>query len=376
MRTLLAITLAVAIVAAAGPAGACGGFFSSTENADVVAMSDIRVLLVSTAGHVDQYVQIAYKGSATRFAWVYPVPANPEVVEDKDLSFAKLDELTRPQITITSHGSSGEGGGGFGCGSAGDAALKGGDENVVPPTVRVWQTGQVGAFDYAVITATRFDDMVNWLNTNGFSVPDPAADVLNYYVQQGWFFVAMKVSVAKQSGDIPSTTVVRLGYAASDVRYPLRMASLSASKETSFEVYVLSTEPLAPASPFVVAQIQPELLRALSPSTHNYDELFASLLAANGPRTLVREYQQTVSASGIVARFPATSGYLTRLRTVLTPSAMGEDLVFTYDAAAPTVSPVYHLAYPATQGASFPPELLAVAALWLVGRLRRTRRRA
>jgi hypothetical protein len=376
MRTLLAVSLVATIAAAANPARACGGFFSSTENADVVAMSDIRVLFVSSAGHVDQYVQIAYSGAATRFAWVYPVPANPEVAEDRSVSFATLDELTRPKITVrTNYGSHGSSGG-FGCGGAASADKGGLDEHVVPPTVRVWQTGQVGVFDYAVITATRIDDMVGWLNTNGFAAPAPAAAVLDHYVQQGWFFVAMKVSVAKQvSGDVPSTTVVRLGYAASDVRYPLRMASLSASKETSIEIYVLSTEPLAPVAPFVAVQVQPSALHALSPTTHNYDQVFAGLLTSNGPRALVREYQQLVSAAGVVSGFPATRGYLTRLRTVLTASGMDQDLRFDYDPSAPTIDPVYQLEYPVPQAlrSAFPPALLAMAGLWLLRRSLRRR---
>ena len=277
---------------------ACGGFFSEVSSSEVMAMSDIRVLFVSQPGHVDQYVQIGYSGSATRFAWVYPVPGNPDVAEVKDSPFARLEESTRPKITIlTRHGSSG-GGAGWGCGGAADAKMGGGDDTrEAPPAVRVWQTGQVGAFDYAVITATQASDMLGWLNSNGFAVPPKANNVLAHYVAQHWFFVAMKVSVTQRQADVPSTTVVRFGYTASEVRYPLRMVSLSPAALTSLEIYILSSEPLSPAAPFNGVQIDPATLHATSPTTHNYDAAFAATLQAGGLRALVREYNTRIDTA-------------------------------------------------------------------------------
>jgi len=374
---IVLLAAAAALVQLERRAAACGGFFTEVSSSSVATMSDIRVLFVSQPGHVDQYVQIGYSGSATRFAWVYPVPGNPDVAEVKDSPFARLEEHTRPKITIyTHHGSDGGGGcAGFGC--AGDAALGGDGTREAPPAVRVWQTGQVGAFDYAVITATNVSDMLGWLSSNGFAVSSKANELFAHYIAQQWFFVAMKVSVTRPQAEVPSTTVVRFGYTASEVRYPLRMVSLSPAALTSLEIYILSTEPLSPAAPFNAVQIDPETLVATSPTTHNYDEAFAATLEAGGLRALVREYNTRVDASVAVSLVGAlslgSSPVLTRLRTRWSADAMDQDLLFVPDAAPFTVVPDYHLNYQPAEMASFPPVLAAAAALWLLRSLLRRR---
>jgi hypothetical protein len=373
--TRLALCLSLLLAAVPDPARACGGFFRETSSSEVTAMSDIRVLLVRTQDRVEQYVQIAPSGRATRFAWVYPVAANPEVSEAKASPFASLEEQTRPRITIvTPHPPSG--GGGWGCG-AGDAKTAGTDGNgyEVPPRVTVWQSGQVGAFDYVVVSATRADDMLGWLNSNGFAVPASTSGVLDHYLGLGWVFVAMKISLAAQGASaVPSTTTIKLSYAAKELRYPLRMVSLSPASETRLELYVVAEDGVVPTQPWGEAVIG-SALRATSSTTHNYDQVFAAALAANGGRTLVREFSARTWDPGAAGlELPALAyRHLTRFRTVLKPALLDQDLVFLAGGGS-YVWPRYELTFVESKPSGLPLPVVVVA-LVVAGGLARRRSR-
>lgn len=365
----LAAALCLALVLAwSGPARACGGFFSETTQSDVVVMSDVRVALVSDGSWVEQYVQVGYSGKANQVAWVYPVQQNPTVDEEKDNPFPVLEAATRPQITITTPQAD-DGGGGFGCGAS-DSLDSANGGRQIDPTVKVWQSGKVGAFDYVVISATKTDDMVDWLNKNGFSVPTRATTVLSHYVTLGWYFVAMKISVqAQQSGSVPATTVVKLGYAASEVRYPLRMVSLSNAAQTSFEFYLVSTvkgSELSPKAPFAALNIDPKKVVAQGPDTHNYETVFADTLKAGGSRALVREYSNTEWPYYKVAFKDAYQHTtLTRLRGTFTSAVMDQDIVFDFQPYK-KVSHHYDLTYTGGQSSSAVP-LPPLALVLLLG---------
>lgn len=354
---------------APGRAAACGGFFTEVNSADVATMSDIRVALVKDQGRVTQYVQVGYSGSATRFAWIYPVPSLPDVAEDTNDILAKLEQATRPRITIyTPHSSSG---GGFACGA--DDAAGGPDGRDVSPPVQVWQTGQVGAFDYAVVSASAAQDLLDWLNQNGFAVPSSTSDVVGYYLSRGWMFVAMKVSVAAASAaGVPSTTTVKFSYDATEVRYPLKMVSLSPAASTSLELYLVTTTggmELGAESPFVTLDIDAAKVVATAPDTANYDEVFTATRAQAGARGLVREFSGAPWAA--VAGLPSYAT-ITRLRTTFDADAMDQDITFVERQHTP-VSAVYELHYDENAAAAAPPLLVLLLLLWR-WRARRLRR--
>jgi hypothetical protein len=369
-----AATLAVATATLIGAeARACGGLFSSSQSSDVAVMSDIRVLLVQRGGDLHQFVQVGYSGNARSFAWIYPVAGNPQVAEaDGDL-FVQLEEGTRPEITTYAD----SGGGGAGCGSADDGAAGLDDRQIDVPPVTVWKQGQVGAFDYVVLTATTAQDLLDWLNQNGFTVPAATESVAGHYLALGWYFVAMKVSVDAIGDGVPSTTTIRLSYPADEVRYPLKMVSLSPAPETSLELYLISEssqEELAPEAPFSARTLDREYLAASSETEHNYPEAFQKTLDDAGPRGLVREFS---SRSWHVAALPgegiSSSGALTRYRTTFGPDAMDQDIVFT-PAPYDELLAKYQLEHWPNRRAAAPLALVLAVGVWWVARRLRPRR--
>ena len=330
-RIWAALAAALAVASAHAPdARACGGFFTESTT-EVAAMSDIRVAFVASADRIDSYAQVGYTGNAGKFAWIYPVPAQPTVSEGPARLFDDLDELTRPMITVAVQGDEDDSGGGCGCGLASDAKLggsNGGRQGTSP--VRVWEKGQVGAFDYVVVTATGTAGLIDWLSTNGYGVPGHAEPVLSTYVGAESFFVAMKVSTGTVTADVSSTTVVKLSYAGTEVRYPLGLLALSSASRTRIELYMVSKtsgQELTPSAPFAAAQIDRTKLRAISATTHNYDVVYEEL--AYDGRTLVKEYSSmnwTPSRVGLQGTPGDT--VLTRYRMIITPAGADRDLAF------------------------------------------------
>lgn len=349
---------------------ACGGFFSETNSSEVATMSDIRVLLVRSGTTVEQYVQVAYGGAATSFAWIYPVQGNPQVSEAAASPFEALETVTRPRVTITTPSDEG-GGGGFGCGGAADVAAgsKNGGEGL-GPEVEVWQKGQVGAFDYVVLTATKADDLLRWLNDNGFSVPAETTGVINHYIAQKWYFVAMKVSVKSTNAAIPSTTVVKLRYQASELRYPLKMVSLSPAAETSVAIYLALEDQrsqLVPVAPFKAVTVDRDAVKATSSSTHTYEQAFDDAERRAGPKGMVLEYASTSYDAGALSFLPPASS-LVRLRATFGPDEMDQDIRFETRPHI-EVSSEYSVVFDPAQTAAAPP--IALLALLAWGLLRR-----
>ena len=98
---LAAMVLTAAGLAAAPPAGACGGFFCVNTPVDQNAE---RIIFTQNGdGTVSAYVQIEYTGSAPDFSWILPLPEAidaeaVEVPEDAMEAFRELERVTDPNI--------------------------------------------------------------------------------------------------------------------------------------------------------------------------------------------------------------------------------------------------------------------------------------
>ncbi|MDD5308912.1 MAG: DUF2330 domain-containing protein [Deltaproteobacteria bacterium] len=371
-NVLCVMLTAASLIALETPAAlACGGFFSSSES-EIVDMSDQRALLVSFEGRVDQFVQIAYEGVPAQFAWVYPFPAQPTLEQVSSDLFTLLDEGTRPRFTIIDE--SGGGGGGAGdasgntgcsCGDIIGVGGNGGDDMTGDmdagadggSSVDVWDEGEVGVFDYAVITATSIDDMLTWLGDNGFVVPETAKPVLQHYVDLSWFFVAMKLSPGTGFGNA-ATSTIKFSYLSETMTYPLYMSSISAASHLGILLYVLAPHRMDAAGAYVTSEIATNELDAITPETTNYEDLFAKAIDVNGGRAFAVEY---AGSGGEVEDMlwsvedissAAKAQYLTRLRTIMSPNVMDADVPLEPAASDTVIDPTFEIFYSRTTNAA------------------------
>lgn len=124
-------------------------------------------------------------------AWVVPVPSatKPEVTAGNISIFYDIAEFLSPARRR---------GGlyqGFGA-----------TEGANAPGVEVVEEKKVDIYDIAILKATDAGVLAGWLNDNGFSMPDGAEDVLQYYVSQGdFYFIANKIDMANVYGNMTFT---------------------------------------------------------------------------------------------------------------------------------------------------------------------------
>jgi hypothetical protein len=229
--------------------------------------------------------QIDYAGDAEDFAWVIPVPAYPKLFSVEDEIFYELYQLTK--ITPPSN---------FGCGWGGGIPVPGLEDG----GVHIWEENQVGIYQTVTLSATDPNSLIGWLNDNGYAFPSNGQEILDYYVQKNWFFVAMKIQAKEivNNSEYYSGAIQPIGimFFSDEIVYPLKISSLSVpSGGTEVLVYAFSDERVTfpGAIEEYNAIITPEQLERYSILSDLIDETFI----------------------------------LTKLRKTFTSEEMGDDLV-------------------------------------------------
>ena len=177
--------------------------------------------------------QIDYEGDAEDFAWVVPVPGYPKLFSVEDDIFYELHQLTLPSPPS-----------GFGCGWGGGMPVPGLEDG---DGVQVWEENQVGIYYTTTLSATDPNSLVDWLNDNGYAFPSEGQEILDYYVQKNWFFVAMKIQHEETMNSSENYTgaiqPIGIMFFSDDMIYPLKISTLSApSWGTEVLIYAFSDE--------------------------------------------------------------------------------------------------------------------------------------
>ena len=176
--------------------------------------------------------QIDYEGDAEDFAWVVPVPGYPKLFSVEDDIFYELHKLTQPPPPSS-----------FGCGWGAGVPTSGLEDE----GVHVWEENQVGIYHTTTLSATDPNSLVEWLNDNGYAFPAEGQEILDYYVQKNWFFVAMKIQHEETMKISENYTgaiqPIGIMFFSDEMIYPLKISTLSApSWGTEVLIYAFSDE--------------------------------------------------------------------------------------------------------------------------------------
>ena len=176
--------------------------------------------------------QIDYEGDAEDFAWVIPVPGYPKLFSVEDDIFYELHKLTQPPPPSS-----------FGCGWGAGVPTPGLEDE----GVHVWEENQVGIYHTTTLSASDPNSLVEWLNDNGYAFPAEGQEILDYYVQKNWFFVAMKIQHEEiiNSSENYTGAIQPIGimFFSDEMVYPLKISSLSTpSWGTEVLIYTFSDE--------------------------------------------------------------------------------------------------------------------------------------
>ncbi len=191
-----------------------------------------RALVWLRLGSWEVHIQPVFAREPGRAAWVVPFPVRPTIEPSSVELFHQLELITAPvffEYCIPWD----EKEEGCGAGTAGDSQ-KGGEKSSAGSQVAVWETGQVGQLDYSVLSATQGDDLVGWLDQEGYAVSSAAASAIaDYETEDQYFFVA---SVSEDADPSKPIDPVRFVLDATHAMYPLRLTGQVVTAEEPLDL--------------------------------------------------------------------------------------------------------------------------------------------
>lgn len=188
--------------------------------------------------------QIAFQGLSQDFCVVIPTPTAPKInTVARDVLY-EADRLTYPVERDR----------GSGCLSGGDILVGNDDDDYYGPEtagtdssigIDILGEQSAGMFDTVTLSADDPDALIAWLQENEYNYSANDKDILNYYIQRGWVFTAMKLKGSSEF-DIPDyyyrydINPILFRYSADSLIYPLRLSSINAGDRTDVVTYILS----------------------------------------------------------------------------------------------------------------------------------------
>jgi len=162
-------------------------------------------------------LSITFKGDAKDFGWVIPVPQKPEVAKGSDEIFTSIQEITGKYRR-------------FGYTNVMQLPMMGATRE---EEVTVVETKKIDYYEIAVLSATDSKALAKWLSDNGYQYPEESAYILNDYVNNQWYFVAVKISPEAQRADEViqglkegHATPLKLEFNSESIIYPLRISAI------------------------------------------------------------------------------------------------------------------------------------------------------
>lgn len=243
-------------------------------------------------------VGMTYQGTAADFAWIIPTPTKPEVERGSRELFSEISDLMYGDSSYDYYDYP----------TSGVMEEYAGDSGVT-----VVEEKQVDYYDVTVLEATSSQDLLDWLNDNGYQFPKQKQYILNDYVSAGWYFTAMKMN-AESVDDLVAEALrtgqavpVQLTFTTSNLVYPLRISAVTDDTTTyqTIDLYIFDDHKVEAA---------------------DFYEEYGDWVKKDDINTLAHD------TNGNPWVEPAQKKYfLTHLSASLTPADMTDD-VFLYDA--------------------------------------------
>jgi len=372
----------LALGAAARDARACGGcFHEPSQNGDVI--TDHRMIFRVTPQATTLYDEIEYQGAPQSFAWVLPIHGPVTVGLSSDIVFAALDSATQttivapnlPPCQTCACGGGGSSGGGLAGAAAADAGT---GVNVISQSV-------VGPYDTVQLSSTNPGALEQWLQANGYVIPQDVQPIVSAYVNEGFDFLAMRLAPGQ---NVQAMRPVRVTSSGAGLSLPLRMVSAGTGATVGITLWVVAdgryepqnfqTFEIAPSeltwdfstqesdyttiraqkeaalndaawqieSSLALSPYQIESAVLADPASADYEAVPASDAGADGGGGSAGESADQVRQDDLATLFPGgnqASVRVTRIRADLSHAALANDLVLQASADQSELSNVYQV---------------------------------
>ena len=216
------------------------GVASTEQKGIIIELPDAREVVL---------FQTTYHGPAADFAWIIPVPGEPGdddvFLASTDLIDMVLDE-TRPEVITEIETPDARPGYGktMGMDAPADEGLAG--EMGGGPTVTLHRRMEVGDYDVSVLSATGTGVLLDWLAANGYRSPEGHEELIQHYVDEHWYFVALKVlsKVATEKPVMDDVKPIGIRFPTEQLVYPLYISRGSSREKTALLLVALTEQPV------------------------------------------------------------------------------------------------------------------------------------
>ncbi len=350
----LALVLILVSISLATPirSSACGGFFC--QNVPIDQTAERIIFAIDRANNMTTtVVGISYTGAAEAFSWVIPVSSPPKLDVAETKSLDALSNATNIQFVAPPDP----------CIRAMSIADDGAVNAPEPPTGGSFlQTGQVGPYDYAIIKNTKVTEMIAWLRENGYRVTPEMEPLIIQYVQEGSYFLAMKLRRGVEATEIKPIVMT---YPGTTPLIPLRLTAVAAVPNMQVLVWILGDVQYVPQN-YAHPSVDFSRMRAGFQTVNENGSSYTTLISYQNERkflqqkydgrAFITEYAQPLSTLNSSSEMsaagkpdPVIGGllkkhhYVTRLRAQISPEQMKLDPAFEPDSSAPNVSNVIEI---------------------------------
>jgi hypothetical protein len=232
LATALAVSSAL-LLGATAPALAAWNLFPKGAVTNLQRTQDQRLFISIQGGIQTQIIQPSFMGPAADFGLIVPTPAVPDFSDEvADDFFDQLELLTSPPPANS--------------GLTPTASPDGGSIQGPPDRgAEVVEEALIGMYKARVVQANTSDDLLQWLQQNDFAYDPSATDVLKYYVDNHWFFVALEINLPTVSdgsngsgGMIAHMQPLVIRFPSDHVILPMRMAYLQGNDTFTWTLYL------------------------------------------------------------------------------------------------------------------------------------------
>lgn len=197
-----------------------GGIFPPPDY--YIHETDQRAVIFYENGLETLILSVTFRGDAEDFGWVIPTPSRPQVSKSSDELFTSLEQITtfaedlvRPLTFEEAY-------------NLGKATR----------SVHVIETKKIEYYEVAVLTADEPEALAEWLAANDYQFPKKASYILDSYIENNWYFVAVKIDTEaispgvdrqlRQGHMIP----LQLKFSTDKIVYPLKITSTLETLDT------------------------------------------------------------------------------------------------------------------------------------------------
>ncbi|GCE07996.1 hypothetical protein KDAU_53250 [Dictyobacter aurantiacus] len=318
-------------------AQACGGLFAATSQGRVSQDTE-RLLITIGAQKTTLYEQIRYQGNAHDFAWVLPVATVPTVNTASPALFNQLEMVTAPRFLEPPAKN---------CNSVDimkslfDNGTYGGARAPASSSkVDIYSGGSVGPFTYQVIRSDNAGALTSWLQSHQYAVPANTSTLIQPYVQNHMYFLAMRL---RTQGNVTNIAPVQVTFPTvmKQVTIPIHLAAADIQQRMRMEVSILASQRFGSQN-YQDVRVHPATITNADPDpVQKYHQIADSAIQQAGGYGIVTEYAQSISSYELgpyLADNSISNPYITRFYTSYTPTLMQRDPTFVARPDLPNLS--------------------------------------